>query len=381
MKILFIPWESVGRKDLEEAFVKEGHSLIHSPIFLERKTYKDLPEVEGRLAAILREESPDLVFTVNYYPMVSGFCQRHQIRYVSWVYDSPFRRIYSETVVNPCNTIYVFDSQLYREFHEAGIDTVRYLPMAANVGRLDGIAPVPKIHDVSFVGSLYLETHQPFTKMSESLTDYSRGYLDALVAVQLRLQGCDLVPDSLGPVMDDMRRAYPMVREPGSIEPEESYYAQHVINRWLTTVERVDLLDAAAREYGVDFFTYYQGFSLEGLRNHGPVDYMTEMPLVFKGSRVNLNISRRGLRGGVPLRAFDIMGSGGFLLSNFQPDFLDMFAPGEDFVYYESKEDMIDKIGYYLGHEEEREAIARNGHDKVAAAHTYQHRVREMLDF
>ena len=54
---------------------------------------------------------------------------------------------------------------------------------------------------------------------------------------------------------------------------------------------------------------------------------------------------------------------------------------GEDFVYYESKEDMIDKIGYYLSHEEEREAIARNGHDKVAAAHTYQHRVREMLDF
>ena len=48
MKILFIPWESVGRKDLEEAFVKEGHSLIHSPIFLERKTYKDLPEVAGR---------------------------------------------------------------------------------------------------------------------------------------------------------------------------------------------------------------------------------------------------------------------------------------------------------------------------------------------
>ena len=62
---------------------------------------------------------------------------------------------------------------------------------------------------------------------------------------------------------------------------------QHVINRWLTTVERVDLLDAAAREYGVDFFTYYEGFSLEGLRNHGPADYMTQMPEVFKRSRVN----------------------------------------------------------------------------------------------
>ena len=107
---------------------------------------------------------------------------------------------------------------------------------------------------------------------------------------------------------------------------------------------------------------------------------MTQMPEVFKRSRVNLNISRRGMRSGVPLRAFDIMGSGGFLLSNYQSDFLDMFKPGEDFVYYESKEDMLDKIGYYLAHEEERKAIARNGHEKVAAAHTYRHRVREMLD-
>ena len=40
---------------------------------------------------------------------------------------------------------------------------------------------------------------------------------------------------------------------------------------------------------------------------------------------------------------------------------------------------MLKKIGYYLNHEEERKAIAGNGHDKVAAKHTYRHRVREML--
>ena len=75
------------------------------------------------------------------------------------------------------------------------------------------------------------------------------------------------------------------------------------------------------------------------------------------------------------------MGAGGFLLSNFQADLLDLFVPGEDFVYFESKEDMLGKIGYYLTHEEERQAIAKNGHDKVAAGHTYRHRVREMLSY
>ncbi len=384
MKILFIPWDSVGQDDLEDAFIQEGHTLVYSTVFLEKKTYSDLPEVEARLSGILDNENPDIVFTVNYYPMISDFCLRHRIRYISWAYDSPFRRIYSKTVINPCNTIYILDKQLYLEFHEAGISTVRYLPMAANVERLDTLHSKQPgqpdfIYDVSFVGSLYLETHQPFTKMSESLSDYAKGYLDALIAAQLKIQGYDFIPDVLGPVMEEMKKAYPIEREPWSIEPEEYYYAQHVVNRWITTVERVDLLDAVAQKFGVDFFTHYKGFTLPNLRNHGPAGYMTEMPLVFKQSKVNLNISRRGMKGGIPLRAFDIMGSGGFLLSNFQSDFLDLFVPGEDFVYYESKEDMLDKIGYYLSHEDQRQAIAKNGHDKVAAAHTYRHRVREML--
>lgn len=48
--------------------------------------------------------------------------------------------------------------------------------------------------------------------------------------------------------------------------------------------------------------------------------------------------------------------------------------------FYESKEDLLQKIDYYLTHEEEKAAIARNGHDKVSAAHTYRHRVKEMLE-
>ena len=82
----------------------------------------------------------------------------------------------------------------------------------------------------------------------------------------------------------------------------------------------------------------------------------------------------------MPLRCFDIMGAGGFLLSNYQSGFLDLFVPDEDFVFYENKKDLVQKIGYYLEHESERQSIAQNGYDKVAANHTYRHRVKEMLD-
>ena len=45
------------------------------------------------------------------------------------------------------------------------------------------------------------------------------------------------------------------------------------------------------------------------------------------------------------------------------------------------EEDLLKKIDYYLVHDKEREEIAKNGHDQIAARHTYRHRVRELLDY
>ena len=112
MKILFMGWRSAGRKDLEEAFVAEGHSYIYPPFSIEEKTYSDLPELEQTMLSLLREETPDIVFSVNYYPAISILCNKCKIRYISWIYDSPYRRLYSATVLNPCNIIYVFDKEL-----------------------------------------------------------------------------------------------------------------------------------------------------------------------------------------------------------------------------------------------------------------------------
>ena len=75
------------------------------------------------------------------------------------------------------------------------------------------------------------------------------------------------------------------------------------------------------------------------------------------------------------------MGAGGFLLTNYQSDFLNFFIPGEDFDYFESKSDLIDKIDYYLKHDEERKQIAQNGLEKIKMHHTYLHRAEEMLSY
>ena len=382
MRVLIIEWDAFGKDDIKEAFSMEGHDVVRFPFSTKGDARHD-PAVEERLTSALHKEAPDVVFSMNFFPLVSNVCNKECVRYVSWVYDCPYVRLYSYTVINPCNTIYVFDKELYLEFHTAGVATVRYLPMAVNTNRLDSIDPGQGLggsrpYDISFVGALYTETHNFFDRM-ENLTDYARGYLDGLMASQAKVQGYNFIQESLGPVMADLYRALPMDPNPDGVETKEFLYAQYVINRKITGMERASLLGAIARRHTVDLFTYDRRFTLPNLRNHGKVDPYEEMPRVFKQSRINLNITLRSIKSGIPLRCFDIMGSGGFLLSNFQGDFLDFFVPGEDFVYYESESDLLGKIDYYLRNEREREEIARNGHDKVAERHTYRHRVREMM--
>ena len=376
MKILFIEWASFGNADMKDAFTREGHEVICFPF--SNKTSRRDSKIEASLASRLRETVPDAVFSFNYFPLISIVGKSEGLPYISWIYDSPYVMLYSYTAINPCNTIYVFDRALCREFNDAGIKTVRYLPMAANTERLDAAGFPDPEYDISFVGSLYTESHNFFDRM-ENLSPYAKGYLEGLMNAQMNVQGYNFIQESLSPVMEELYQALPMDPNPDGVETREYLYAQYVINRKLTGLERLRLLKAIAGTHTLDLFTLDPDFMLPNLRNHGTVDYYSEMPLVFKKSRINLNISLRSIKSGMPLRAFDIMGSGGFLLSNYQEDFLENFIPGVDFEYYESENDLLQKIAYYLTHEEERRAIAKNGHDKVAAAHTYRDRVREML--
>ena len=376
MKIFFIEWASFGNADIKDAFNKEGHSIICFP-FSNKDARRDA-EIEAALTARLRETVPDAVFSFNYFPLVSNVCKQEGLPYLSWIYDSPYVMLYSYTAINPCNTIYVFDKALCREFQTAGIRTVHYLPMAANTQRLDALGNPSPVYDISFVGSLYTESHNFFDRM-ETLSDYAKGYLEGLMNAQMKIQGYNFIQDSLSPIMEELYQALPMDPNPDGVETREYLYAQYVINRKITGIERLRLLTAITKRHPLDLFTLDPTFTLPGLHNHGTADYYTQMPLVFKQSRINLNISLRSIETGIPLRAFDILGSGGFLLSNYQEDFLEYFTPGEDFVCYESEADLLQKLDYYLAHEDERQAIAGNGHAKVAAAHTYRDRVRQML--
>jgi spore maturation protein CgeB len=386
-KVLMLTWKSFGNEDMIDAFEKCGIETVKQP-FSDKGERTDA-ELEKQLTDAIGRTDPDFLFSFNYFPVASITCKKLGIPYVSWVYDSPYVRLYHYSINYPTNYVFVFDKEQYMEFHRAGIDTVHYLPMAANTKRLSAMKDFDTFkktqwynqHEVAFIGSLYTEKHQFFKRM-DKLSPYTQGYLDGIMAAQKQIYGYNFIQELLPPdIIKDMQNSLPMQTGADSVESIEYLFAQYVINRQITATERQELLTAVAEKYSLDLYTPDKSFTIPGCSNHGPVDYYDFAPYVYKKAKINLNITLRSILSGIPLRAFDIMGAGGFLLTNYQPDFIDFFVPGEDFVFYESKNDLLDKTAYYLKNDAERTAIAENGLQRISADHTYVHRVSEILSY
>lgn len=383
MKILFLDSPSFGKQDMISAFEEMGHQVS---LFYHENLYKyNDKEFDSHFDDFVANQSFDFAFSFNFFPTISNGCNRNHIKYLSFVYDSPQVALYSYTIINPCNYVFIFDKALYADLKGEGISTVYHLPLCVNANRLAQIdnagSPFGSrfCSDVSFVGSLYNEKHNLFDRM-QTLSDYTRGYLDAIMEAQMKVYGYYFIEELLTPdILADMKQSCPYGTQPGGTESDSYIYAYYFIARKLANLERTRLLSAVSAHYDTKLYTPNATPDLPACHNMGTVDYYTEMPFVFHDSKINLNISLRSIRSGIPLRAFDILGAGGFLLSNYQADFFDLFTAGEHFDYYDSQDSLLAKIDYYLSHEAERIDIANHARHTVLSEHTHKHRIQSML--
>lgn len=389
MKILFMDWKSYGNEDIADAVKKlqDGGRDITLEMFpFDNHTERDDEVFIEKFSAKLDDTNPDFVLSFNYHPVVSVVCNNKGIKYASWVYDNPSLRLFSYTLINSCNYVFLFDSQVYEFFATKGFKTVYYLPLAAAVERYDSINIANTDREkwggkISFIGSLYNEDHNYFDQIVDKLSDYSKGYLEGLMRSQMEISGMDIVEKGLNKkVLQEMADVLGAKPSYDGVETYEYIYSNYVVDRKITSIERTEILKMLGERFPVNLFTKDKEVAMAGVNNRGPIDYYNHMPYVFKTSDINLNITLRSIQRGIPLRVMDILGCGGFLLTNYQADMLSFFEPGKDFVYYESRQDLMDKIAYYLEHEDERLAIAERGHAKIQAGHTYVKRLEEIID-
>jgi spore maturation protein CgeB len=89
--------------------------------------------------------------------------------------------------------------------------------------------------------------------------------------------------------------------------------------------------------------------------------------------------SRRIIGASPNPRTFEISGCGTLQITDIRDDLVNFYTPDYDIVTYASPEELIEKMNYYLTHEEERKQIAMRGLYRTMRDHTYANRLSNML--
>ncbi len=381
MRILMYRWKAYNYKDIEQTFLAMGHTVDN--IQQKLGNYDIDPEFERILAEKIEHGNYDMVFTVNYFALISNVCQRAGVKYVSWSCDNPLISMYHESVFHPCNYIFAFDKTNYLEFKQMGVEHIWHLPLAVDTNRLEAVIGEAKDlkryqGDVAFVGSLY--ERNSYDKIKPSLPEYLRGYFDATMEAQINISGANIVEPMLTTeILEQLQNYFQLEKSEGSFSDLGLIFQTTVLGFKIAEIERRRALVELSKYFNVNVYSNSNTSDLLRIRYCGSVDYWSEMPKVFHASKINLNITIPNIKSGIPLRAWDILGAGGFLMTNYQAELPLYFEEGKDFVCFDGVEDLREKTRYYLEHEEERSAIARSGYEKVKAHHSYVERIQKML--
>lgn len=384
MNIVFVNWDCFCAEDTCIALTNLGHQVYVTQLSDKAKGTEDEEFIES-LKTIIRQNRSDLVFSMNYYGSISIACEAMHCPYISWIYDNPQLYVYDKSVINECNHIFSFDSYMVSQLQSRGVETIQYAPLAANVKRLTADRLTPAHYDkyncdVAFVGSLYNEKKDYYSRLlAKAGNPYLQGYLEGILSAQKQVYGYNFLAECLTPdILSIIHENLPYTPDEGDFIKEAEVYADIYLSKKLATINRVELLYMLGNFFDVHFYTFNQT-PIANVKHCGTVRYYEEMPILFRIANINLNVSMRSIKNGIPLRAMDILGCGGFLLTNFQSDFYLHFDENVHFVSYSSVEEALDKCQYYLTHDEERQQIRNNALELMLKEHTYEVQLQQLL--
>lgn len=332
-----------------------------------------------RLDDWLRENDYLCIITYDFVSTIAEAAKRAGVKYLCWAWDSPLMTLYTNEAKYDTSYIYSFDSCETKVLKDYGVNTF-YLPLSTNQYMNTGLVISDEDekrfnHDVCFVGNMYdNDMIQNPEKFFGDKADVFNSILENEICDWSdNIAYSDRIVDAL---MEEYYKRFRLNKD----DVYKRAYFESIVMRNIAHAERVKILNAIASKYKVDLYTQKGDTSLlKGVNIHGQLSYDYEAPKAFHLSKINLNITLHCIKTGVPLRVFDIMGVGGFVMTNYQEDMLGLFEEDKEIVMFRNIEEMMDKIGYYLTHEEERVKILMNGYNKAKKYYTHEIALEKML--
>lgn len=137
------------------------------------------------------------------------------------------------------------------------------------------------------------------------------------------------------------------------------------------------LLIRYLQKHGIKVETFGEGWP------NGEIS-ASKMVEIFNRSRINLGIGGVGYSKkivDIKGRDFEIPMSGGFYLTQYNPELNLCYRIGEEIVCYNNKKDLIKKIRFFLDNPALAESIAMKGYKRALKDHTWERRFEELFKF
>lgn len=144
------------------------------------------------------------------------------------------------------------------------------------------------------------------------------------------------------------------------------------------------------RDRFIRFLTLKMGETFELIGDHWKELYglphtsrIWDMPTLHRRMRevpICLNFMKGCLESGLNIRHFEITSHGGFMLTYLTPELSESFEIGKECVVFRNEAELLEKIHYYIGHDDERRAIAAAGQRRTLSQHLYSHRILSLID-
>lgn len=336
------------------------------------------------LAQYLAAHNFDCLISYLFVPEISDLCETYHCKYIGWIYDSPLVSLFHRASLNPCNYLFIFDHSEYEYFSARSIPHLYYLPMAANTlrtGLIDISTEDEQRYtcDISFVGGLYeTNTYNSIIgALPEDIKNEFKLYLLQNICNWSKVRPWPRVSEK---TCTYMQQAFDTGKWNRMDMDPDLFLGIALLSRKLAEIDRITVLNTLADSFSVHLYTSSDSSFLQNVHVHPAVSYDTDMNKIFYLSKINLNITLPSIETGIPQRIFDIMGCGGFVLTNYQKDLEKHFTIGTDLEVFRNLDELKEKTSYYLTHEKERIKIAMNGYQKVREHFSYQHQLSQILN-
>lgn len=394
MKILYVHGDvnNAAGNNIVQALRKIGYDAEEYPTLQSVPTSQLEDGRVKELEAYIQENNIDFLISIYFIMNAALASYEMKIRYISILWDAPYTSIYN--VLGRLDNVWVstFDKMDYEKFLKNGIQHVIYQPLSVNETELmkwnreiQDTLQGQYIHDISFIGSLYdTNAYDDFAVgFPPNIQRYFNSIFEEAV---FKWDGINRI---YGKTDKEMIAYLQLINPDFTISNRQDiddtiYFDGLCLSRKVANIERIAVLNLLAESYSVALYTGSQEAAKEKLKNVvlGPmVEYGQATSLVYAGSKINLNITLRGIERGTPQRVMDIMGAGGFMLSSYSPETAELFEEDKEIVMFKNPEELMEKAGYYLSHDDERRQIAQAGYEKVISCYTYEKKLRELMEW